>query len=150
MRLVRCCWEGSWPHQGYVDVDFDADTATLIQLFVLIIPTCPASLLQVFLSSFTSKLSVFIALYAVLFGAGAGRMPYDCHIILLTFHLTIPKCNRNLSIPLGVAYTAPMAAGWKWLPDKKGLVSGVSNLSFASFFLLMIPQYYSISLTIIV
>lgn len=28
-------------------------------------------------------------------------------------------------IGAGTAYTAPMTAGWKWLPSQKGLVSGI-------------------------
>jgi OFA family oxalate/formate antiporter-like MFS transporter len=32
----------------------------------------------------------------------------------------------------GIAYTAPMAAGWKWLPDKKGLVSGIILTGFGA------------------
>ena len=51
--------------------------------------------LGVFLSSYAQSLSVFIACYSLLFGAG-----------------------------IGIAYTAPMLAGYKWLPNSKGLVSG--------------------------
>ena len=50
----------------------------------------------VYLSSYMDRLGPFLALYAVVFGLGMGS-----------------------------AYTAPMAAAWKWLPDKKGLVSGL-------------------------
>jgi hypothetical protein len=44
------------------------------------------------------ELSQFILFYAITFGSGVG-----------------------------IAYTAPMAAGWKWFPDKKGLVTGVKK-----------------------
>lgn len=50
---------------------------------------------SVYLSSFQTTLFNFMLTYAVVFGAG-----------------------------IGLAYTAPMAAGWKWLPNNKGLVSG--------------------------
>lgn len=49
----------------------------------------------VYLASYQKTLSSFILFYSLLFGAGAG-----------------------------LAYTAPMAAGWKWMPNSKGLVSG--------------------------
>jgi MFS family permease len=49
----------------------------------------------VFLASYQDTLKDFIFFYSLMFGAGAG-----------------------------LAYTAPMAAGWSWLPDNKGLVSG--------------------------
>lgn len=51
--------------------------------------------LSVYMASFQTSLTMFLALYSILFGAGVG-----------------------------LAYTAPMAAGWKWLPERKGLVSG--------------------------
>jgi OFA family oxalate/formate antiporter-like MFS transporter len=51
--------------------------------------------LSVFLSSYAQKLSTFIVFYSFLFGAGCG-----------------------------LAYTAPMIAGFKWLPNNKGLVAG--------------------------
>jgi len=51
--------------------------------------------LSVYLASFAQSLSVFLAFYSFVFGAG-----------------------------IGIAYTAPMLAGYKWLPQSKGLVSG--------------------------
>jgi len=52
--------------------------------------------LAVFASSYASSLRIFILFYSLIFGASAG-----------------------------IGYTAPMIAGWKWLPQSKGLVSGV-------------------------
>lgn len=49
----------------------------------------------VYLASYQKSLGTFLASYALLFGVGCG-----------------------------LGYTAPMAAGWKWLPNSKGLVSG--------------------------
>lgn len=57
----------------------------------------------VFLSSFASNLAVFMLCYSLLFGAGVG-----------------------------LAYTAPMVNGWKWFPDKKGLVSGAVVAGFGA------------------
>ena len=54
----------------------------------------------IFLSSYATSLASFMSLYAVVFGIG-----------------------------IGLAYTAPMTAGWKWLPTKKGLVSGKTAFS---------------------
>jgi MFS family permease len=51
--------------------------------------------LAVYLASFQTRLWSFIVFYSLMFGTGAG-----------------------------LAYTAPMTAGWKWLPSYKGLVSG--------------------------
>ncbi|KAJ1435619.1 major facilitator superfamily domain-containing protein [Ochromonadaceae sp. CCMP2298] len=51
--------------------------------------------LAVFLSSFQKNLGSFMLFYAAMFGTGAG-----------------------------LAYTAPMVAGWKWMPNSKGLVTG--------------------------
>lgn len=51
--------------------------------------------LAVFLASYQTRLLPFIGLYSLMFGTGVG-----------------------------LAYTAPMAAGWKWIPQAKGLVSG--------------------------
>ena len=48
-------------------------------------------------------LSSFLMFYAVLFGLG-----------------------------IGVSYTSPMMAGWKWLPNKKGLVSGAILMGFGA------------------
>jgi OFA family oxalate/formate antiporter-like MFS transporter len=50
---------------------------------------------SVYLASFQTSLSTFMLAYSILFGIG-----------------------------LGCAYTAPMYACWKWLPRKKGFVSG--------------------------
>lgn len=49
----------------------------------------------VYFASYQKSLSSFILFYSFMFGTGAG-----------------------------LAYTAPMAAGWKWMPKNKGLVSG--------------------------
>ena len=49
----------------------------------------------VYLASYQTDLASFILYYSFMFGAGAG-----------------------------LAYTSPMAAGWKWMPGSKGLVSG--------------------------
>ena len=57
--------------------------------------------LGVYLASFTKTLRDFLAFYSVLFGAGVG-----------------------------LAYTAPMTAAWNYMPDKKGLVSGVILTGF--------------------
>eukprot|EP01041_Mallomonas_annulata_P013177 gene13177-27867_t len=57
--------------------------------------------LGVFLSSFAKTLPLFILAYSVMFGVGTG-----------------------------LGYTAPMIAGWKWLPNSKGLVSGTVLMGF--------------------
>lgn len=57
----------------------------------------------VFLSSFAPNLGMFMLCYSLLFGAGVG-----------------------------IAYTAPMVNGWRWFPDKKGLVSGAVVAGFGS------------------
>lgn len=57
----------------------------------------------VFLSSYATSLTSFLMLYAVMFGAG-----------------------------IGLSYTSPMIAGWKWMPDKKGLVSGAILTGFGA------------------
>ena len=49
----------------------------------------------VFFSSYATNLAQFLSFYAILFGCGAG-----------------------------LGYTAPMVAGWSWMPELKGLVSG--------------------------
>jgi OFA family oxalate/formate antiporter-like MFS transporter len=50
---------------------------------------------SVYAASYQERLGLFVAFYSLLFGTGVG-----------------------------LAYTAPMIAGWKWLPNAKGLVSG--------------------------
>lgn len=59
--------------------------------------------LGVFLSSFAPNLATFMFCYSFLFGAGVG-----------------------------LAYTAPMVNGWRWFPDKKGLVSGAVVAGFGA------------------
>ena len=59
--------------------------------------------LAVFLSSFAKNLATFLACYSFLIGTG-----------------------------IGLAYTAPMTAGWKWLPNSKGLVSGAILTGFGA------------------
>lgn len=66
----------------------------------------------IFLSSYATTLASFMSLYAVVFGAG-----------------------------IGLAYTAPMIAGWKWLPTKKGLVSG-KNASLPFLFIYSYGYFY--------
>ena len=51
--------------------------------------------LGVYLASFQTKLLPFLLFYSLIFGTGVG-----------------------------LSYTAPMIAGWKWMPDNRGLVSG--------------------------
>ncbi|CAM9916017.1 unnamed protein product [Ascophyllum nodosum] len=62
---------------------------------------CGIMALGVFLSSFAPNLSLFMLCYSLLFGAGVG-----------------------------IAYTAPMVNGWRWFPNKKGLVSGAVVAGF--------------------
>ena len=64
---------------------------------------CAIMALGVFLSSFAPNLATFMFCYSFLFGAGVG-----------------------------LAYTAPMVSGWKWFPNKKGLVSGAVVAGFGS------------------
>jgi OFA family oxalate/formate antiporter-like MFS transporter len=59
--------------------------------------------LGVFLASYAQSLSQFIAAYALMFGFGVG-----------------------------IGYTAPMGAAWKWLPAQKGMVSGVILTGFGA------------------
>ena len=59
--------------------------------------------LGVFLASYAKSLSTFLAFYAIMFGTGVG-----------------------------LAYTAPMVAGWKWMPNQKGLVSGIILTGFGA------------------
>jgi OFA family oxalate/formate antiporter-like MFS transporter len=59
--------------------------------------------LGVFLSAYAKNLLTFILCYSGLFGAGVG-----------------------------ISYAAPMIAGWKWLPNAKGLVSGVILTGFGA------------------
>lgn len=49
----------------------------------------------VYLSSYATSLATFLFFYSFMFGTGVG-----------------------------LGYTAPMIAGWKWMPQSKGLVSG--------------------------
>jgi MFS family permease len=55
----------------------------------------------VFLSSFAKTLFSFLLCYSFLIGSG-----------------------------IGIAYTAPMTAGWKWMPKSKGLISGAILTGF--------------------
>eukprot|EP00904_Undaria_pinnatifida_P002840 jgi/Undpi1/12557/HiC_scaffold_6.g02226.m1 len=64
---------------------------------------CAIMALGVFLSSFAPNLATFMFCYSFLFGAGVG-----------------------------LAYTAPMVNGWKWFPEKKGLVSGAVVAGFGA------------------
>jgi MFS transporter, OFA family, oxalate/formate antiporter len=57
----------------------------------------------VFFSSYAQNSAAFIALYSIVFGAGVG-----------------------------IAYTAPMLAGWAWMPNSKGLVSGAVLTGFGA------------------
>lgn len=57
----------------------------------------------VYLSSYVKSLAAFLALYSVMGGAG-----------------------------IGLAYTAPMMAGWKWMPASKGFVSGAVLTGFGA------------------
>ena len=57
----------------------------------------------VFFSSYAANSAIFILLYSVVFGAGVG-----------------------------IAYTAPMIAGWSWMPQSKGLVSGAVLTGFGA------------------
>lgn len=59
--------------------------------------------LGVYLASYAKSLLTFILCYSGLFGAGVG-----------------------------LSYAAPMIAGWKWLPNAKGLVSGVILTGFGA------------------
>lgn len=58
-------------------------------------------ILGVYFSSFQQKLLNFMLFKSMIFGFGVG-----------------------------LAYTAPMTAGWKWLPESKGLVSGAILAGF--------------------
>eukprot|EP01039_Chlorochromonas_danica_P006476 gene6476-7141_t len=64
-----------------------------------------------YFASFQPTLARFLTFYSVLFGAG-----------------------------IGLSYTIPMAAGWKWLPDNKGIVSGgvLAGLGIGGFIFSMI------------
>jgi hypothetical protein len=57
----------------------------------------------VFLASFAKSLATFLFCYSFLIGGG-----------------------------IGIGYTAPMTAGWKWLPQSKGLVSGAILTGFGT------------------
>ena len=59
--------------------------------------------LAVFLSSFAKSLFSFLFCYSFLLGSG-----------------------------IGIGYTAPMTAGWKWLPESKGLISGAILTGFGT------------------
>ena len=59
--------------------------------------------LAVFLSSFAKTLASFLFCYSFLLGSG-----------------------------IGIGYTAPMTAGWKWLPESKGLISGAILTGFGA------------------
>lgn len=58
---------------------------------------------SMFAASYAKTLSAFLAAYGVLFGASVG-----------------------------LAYTAPMIAGWQWMPQSKGLVSGAILAGFGA------------------
>jgi hypothetical protein len=64
---------------------------------------CWLTAAAVYMSSYQKTLGSFILFYSFLFGTGAG-----------------------------LAYTSPMAAGWKWLPNHKGLVTGGVLASFGA------------------
>ena len=59
--------------------------------------------LGVFLSSYAPNLATFMFCYSFLFGTG-----------------------------IGLAYTAPMVNGWRWFPDRKGMVSGAVVAGFGA------------------
>jgi MFS family permease len=64
---------------------------------------CWLAAAAVYMSSYQKDLRSFMLFYSFLFGTGAG-----------------------------LAYTSPMAAGWKWLPNHKGLVTGGVLASFGA------------------
>ena len=59
--------------------------------------------LGVFLASYAPNLATFMFCYSFLFGTG-----------------------------IGLAYTAPMVNGWRWFPDRKGMVSGAVVAGFGA------------------
>lgn len=64
---------------------------------------CGIMALGVFLSSYAPNLATFMFCYSFLFGTG-----------------------------IGLAYTAPMVNGWRWFPDRKGMVSGAVVAGFGA------------------
>ncbi|CAN0178597.1 unnamed protein product, partial [Scytosiphon promiscuus] len=64
---------------------------------------CGIMALGVFLASFAPNLATFMFCYSFLFGSG-----------------------------IGIAYTAPMVNGWRWFPDRKGMVSGAIVAGFGA------------------
>lgn len=59
--------------------------------------------LGVFLASYAPNLATFMFCYSFLFGTG-----------------------------IGLAYTAPMVNGWRWFPNRKGMVSGAVVAGFGA------------------
>ena len=59
--------------------------------------------LSVFLGSFQTELAPFMLIYSLFFG-----------------------------VSIGIAYTAPMVAGWSWFPNRKGFVSGCVLAAFGA------------------
>lgn len=61
----------------------------------------------VFISSFMTNHVWFIIFYSVIYGSG-----------------------------IGLAYFTPLVCGWEWMPERKGLVSGIviGGFGFGSFF----------------
>ena len=64
---------------------------------------CGIMALGAFLSSYAPNLATFMFCYSFLFGTG-----------------------------IGLAYTAPMVNGWRWFPDRKGMVSGAVVAGFGA------------------
>lgn len=61
----------------------------------------------VFFASFVESQGAFLVLYSVIYGSG-----------------------------IGLSYFTPLVCGWEWMPDKKGLASGIviGGFGFGSFF----------------
>ena len=68
---------------------------------VAVVVGCWMMAFGVYLASYAKDVSVFIFCYSIMFGCGVG-----------------------------IAYAAPMIAGWSWMPSSKGLVSGAILTGF--------------------
>mmetsp|Transcript_31508 Transcript_31508/g.53174 ORF Transcript_31508/g.53174 Transcript_31508/m.53174 type:complete len:484 (+) Transcript_31508:83-1534(+) len=96
---------GSTPDSNYVIPFTIVTQSMLVPISPLIVKAVGASNTMligtmlaagsIYMASFQKTLARFMFFYSLLFGAG-----------------------------IGIAYTAPMGAGWKWMPSAKGLVSG--------------------------
>lgn len=111
------CW-GNFYSYAPINLRSDMVFPLTVVAQCMSMPFCP-----IITKKLGARMTLLLGAWIMAMGVYSASFATDLNVFLFCYSVMV-------GLGIGIAYTAPMIAGWSWMPQSKGLVSGAILTGF--------------------